>query len=289
MCLASCAHALELNISSLPLNTLYDLYAQVEAIDGNSNCMFLAQIDKDDMTVRLLEDDQVTVTAIYSGLYSYRSTLGGKITIPSCLMTKYTIKGYKAPAKATADANGYYWITTQNFEEYARNANAHLQEKIRFTGKVIPVVEGKNRQNVYRIAVDSDIDCVFYVEYTLPKNASRILEDDIVRLSGTYYGLFSYSTTLGAKVTVPATIATEIIDASKTTKQSSSSSTSASRYIAITGTSAIIRTEPSLSGSLIRTAYKGETFLLLGESSDFYKISIGGKTGYVHKGVCSIK
>lgn len=200
-----------------------DDYTQYRmAIDGNSNCMFLTQISDDDLTIRLLEDDEITATGTYYGLYSYQSTLGGKITIPSCIISTYTLKGYTAPPKATADADGYYMITAANYQEYARNANAHFLEKIRFNGKVIQVVERSNRENVYRIAVDSNSDCMFYIEYTLPKGASRILEDDTVLVSGTYYGMFSYSTTLGSKVTVPAAIAETISESYKTLKQGSS-------------------------------------------------------------------
>lgn len=200
-----------------------DDYTQYRmAIDGNSNCMFLTQISDDDMTIRLLEDDEITATGTYYGLYSYKSTLGGKITIPSCIISTYTLKGYTEAPKTTADADGYYTITAANYQEYARNANAHLFEKIRFNGKVVQVVERSSRENVYRIAVDSDSNCMFYIEYTLPKGASRILEDDTVLVSGTYYGMFSYSTTLGSKVTVPAAIAEKISESYKTLKQGSS-------------------------------------------------------------------
>lgn len=200
-----------------------DEYTQYRmAIDGNTNCMFLTQISDDDMTIRLLEDDEITATGTYYGLYSYKSTLGGTITIPSCVISTYTLKGYTAAAQATADADGYYMITAANYQEYARNANAHLYEKIRINGKVVQVVERSGRENVYRIAVDSDYNCMFYIEYTLPESASRILEDDTVLISGTYYGLFSYSTTLGSKVTVPAAIADKISESYKPLKQGSS-------------------------------------------------------------------
>ena len=137
------------------------------------------------------------------------------------MITTYTLKGYTEAPKAAVDADGYYMITAANYQEYARNANAHLFEKIRFNGKVIQVVERSNRENVYRIAVDSDSNCMFYIEYTLPKGVSRILEDDTVLVSGTYYGMFSYSTTFGSKVTVPAAIAEKISESYKTLKQGS--------------------------------------------------------------------
>lgn len=200
-----------------------DSYTQYRmAIDGDSNCMFLTQVNAEDVTLRILEDDEITATGIYCGLYSYTSTLGGKITIPACIISAYTVDSYVAPAAVTADAEGYYWITAKNYEEYARNANAHLLEKIRFSGKVLQVVERTSQPNIYRIAVDSDADCVVYIEYTLPKGASRILENDIVIVSASYYGLFSYSTTLGAKVTIPAAVAEDIGESYKPLRQGNS-------------------------------------------------------------------
>lgn len=60
-------------------------------------------------------------------------------------------------------------------------------------------------------------------------------------------------------------------------------------YVIITGDSAKIRSEASISSGLIRTVYKGEIFPCEGESGDFYIIEIDGRTGYVHKGVATIQ
>lgn len=68
-----------------------------------------------------------------------------------------------------------------------------------------------------------------------------------------------------------------------------SSKDSTTKSIVITADSARVRTEPSITSGLIETVYKNETFTMLGESGDFYKISINGRTGYVHKGVSKIK
>lgn len=62
----------------------------------------------------------------------------------------------------------------------------------------------------------------------------------------------------------------------------------ASRVV-ITGDSAKVRTEASIYSGLIKTVYKGESFIYMGTSGDFYIIVIDGKTGYVHKGVSTIQ
>lgn len=181
------------------------------AVGSNNNCMFYVQIDREDMSIRILEGDTVTAHGTYYGLYTYRSTYGGNITIPAAIITSYSVQGYSTGATVTKSSDGYYWVTASNYEQFDRNANAYAGKDIRFKGKVIQVVERSNGNNVYRIAVDSDYDCIFYVEYQLPRGTSRILEGDIVQLTGVYYGLFTYSTTSGSAVTVPATIADSIV------------------------------------------------------------------------------
>ncbi len=180
------------------------------AVDKDSDAMFLGTISNDDLKVRILEDDIVTIEATSTGLYTYSSTRGGKITIPSCLITDYSIQGYVKQDIGKADAAGYYRITKKTYEELARNPEPYRLENITFKGKVIQVVEGNSGKNIYRVAVDSDSDCMFYVEYTLPSGASRILKNDIVTLKGTYYGIYTYETTMGSSVSVPALIATEM-------------------------------------------------------------------------------
>ena len=60
-------------------------------------------------------------------------------------------------------------------------------------------------------------------------------------------------------------------------------------YVIITADSGKIRTEASISGGLIKTAYKGETYELIEESGDWYVIDVDGRTGYLHSGVAEIQ
>lgn len=180
------------------------------AVDKSSDAMFLGVISNDDLDVRILEDDIVTIEATSTGLYSYSSTLGGKITIPSCLITSYSIEGYVKQEIGQPDSEGYYKITKKTYDEIARNPNPYKLENITFKAKIIQVVEGSGGDNVYRVAVDSDNNCMFYVEYSLPSGSSRILKNDVVTLRGMYYGIYTYQTTMGGSVSVPALLATEI-------------------------------------------------------------------------------
>lgn len=185
----------------------YTLYRM--AVDKDINSMFLAILTDDNKTVRILEDDIVNVAGTSAGLYSYQSTRGGQITIPSCNIKSYTIDGYKA-VNVTADGNGRYTVTKGNYETFARDPDPYAGKQITFNAKVIQVVERANGNNIYRVAVDSDNNCVFYVEYTLPAGSSRILEKDVITLTGEFYGLYTYSTTMGSSITIPALIASDI-------------------------------------------------------------------------------
>jgi len=63
----------------------------------------------------------------------------------------------------------------------------------------------------------------------------------------------------------------------------------AKKYVVITADSGKIRTEASISGGLIKTAYKGETFELIEQSGDWYVVKVDGRTGYIHSGVAKIQ
>ena len=180
------------------------------AVDKSYDAIFLATISNSDLTIRILEDDIVTVEATSTGLYTYNSTLGGKITVPSCKITSYSVQKYKKIDLGQPDGNGYYKITKANYEELARNPKPYKEKDMTFRGKVVQVTERSNGNNIYRIAVDSNMNCIFYVEYTLPSGAPHILEDDIVTVKGPYYGIYSYTTVVNSTVSIPALIATEI-------------------------------------------------------------------------------
>ncbi len=176
------------------------------AVDKSYDAIILGVIDNKTLATRILEDDIVKITGTSTGLYSYNSSMGGKITIPSCNITEYSINGYKKQDLGKPDQNGYIKITKKNYNELARNSNDYKGKKITFRGKVVQVVENSGA-NVYRVAVDSNYNCMFYIEYDLPSGSSRILENDKVTFTGEYYGIYTYSSLFGA-VSVPALTAT---------------------------------------------------------------------------------
>lgn len=65
------------------------------AVDGNYDNVLYLEIDKDDLAQRILEDDLVTVYGLSVGTISYKSTLGGKITIPGLLVNIIELNGHE--------------------------------------------------------------------------------------------------------------------------------------------------------------------------------------------------
>lgn len=96
------------------------------------------------------------------------------------------------------------------YDEYARNPDTHKFEAIEFNGTVIQVIEDGNSCQ-YRVAVGGNSNNIFFVEYTRPAGESRILEDDYVTVRGLSMGTFTYQSTMGGMITIPACSADEIV------------------------------------------------------------------------------
>lgn len=95
-----------------------------------------------------------------------------------------------------------------SYDEAARNPTAHVGEKVQFTGKVVQVIDGASADYVtMRVNVTLGSYSIYrdtvYVTYTLPAGSQRILEDDIITMYGMMDGTKTYTSTLGASITIP--------------------------------------------------------------------------------------
>lgn len=92
------------------------------------------------------------------------------------------------------------------YEQLARTPDNYKSKKVKFTGRVVQVMEGDDETQI-RLAADSNYDTVLYcgIPKTLTNN-NRVLEDDIITIYGTSYGLLTYNSTMGGKITIPAVI-----------------------------------------------------------------------------------
>lgn len=94
------------------------------------------------------------------------------------------------------------------YDEMARNGNNHKGEKLKITGKVRQVMDGDDGTATLRVATSANgYDDMYLVQIPSSEwNNHRLLEDDVVSFYGNVYGLYTYDSTLGGKITVPALI-----------------------------------------------------------------------------------
>lgn len=93
------------------------------------------------------------------------------------------------------------------FKNLARNPDKYKGTKVKITGEVIQVSEGLLNSVDLRVNMTKDEygywDDTIYVQYYYKDNGIKILEDDIITLYGEVYGSYSYTSVLGATVTLP--------------------------------------------------------------------------------------
>lgn len=102
---------------------------------------------------------------------------------------------------AAEEAKGY--DTGITYDQLARTPDDYKGQKVKFSGKVIQVMEGSGTVQI-RLAVNKDYDTVLYGEYKKDIVASRVLENDIITVYGTSAGLLSYTSTMGGTITIPS-------------------------------------------------------------------------------------
>lgn len=86
----------------------------------------------------------------------------------------------------------------------ARDPEAYKGKMIKFSGKILQVMESGSKV-IFRIATKSNgYDDVVYCTYYIPDDYKRFLEDDRVNVWGVSTGVYSYETVLGSTVTIPS-------------------------------------------------------------------------------------
>lgn len=95
------------------------------------------------------------------------------------------------------------------YKEIARNPDKYTGQQVKYTGKVSQVIESTWGTSVTLLVnVTKDeygfYDDAIYVNYTPSSSGEgRVLEEDIITIYGEFEGLTSYTSVLGAKITVP--------------------------------------------------------------------------------------
>lgn len=99
------------------------------------------------------------------------------------------------------EAVGY--DTGITYDQLARTPDDYKGEKVKFTGKVVQVIEGDYTIQI-RFAVNNDYDTILFGEYYPSIVSSRILENDEITIYGTSKGIITYKSTLGGNITIPS-------------------------------------------------------------------------------------
>lgn len=103
-------------------------------------------------------------------------------------------------AKEAEKAKGYETGITYN--QLARTPDKYKDKKVKFSGKVVQVIEGDDSVQI-RLAVNDDYDTILLGEYSTSIVSSRVLEDDHITIYGTSVGTISYESTMGGTITIP--------------------------------------------------------------------------------------
>ena len=76
-------------------------------------------------------------------------------------------------------------------------------KKVKFSGKVVQVIEGSGDDVQIRLAVNDDYDTILFGQYSSDIVSSRVLEDDYITIYGMSVGTISYESTMGGTITIP--------------------------------------------------------------------------------------
>ena len=98
------------------------------------------------------------------------------------------------------EKQGYNTGITYN--QLARTPEEYKEEKVKFSGKVLQVSEGFG-YNVIRLGVNGSYDNVLYLIVFNGTTEERILEDDYITIYGVSKGIETYTTVMGASMSIP--------------------------------------------------------------------------------------
>jgi predicted nuclease with TOPRIM domain len=102
--------------------------------------------------------------------------------------------------KEKKEKQGYNTGITYN--QLARTPDEYEGEKVKFSGKVLQVSEGFG-YNVIRLGVNGSYDNVLYLIVFNGTTEERILEDDYITIYGVSKGIETYTTVMGASMSIP--------------------------------------------------------------------------------------
>ena len=116
----------------------------------------------------------------------------------------------------TTESPDTFKASCQNiaYDDVARNPDNYITQRLHIYGQVIQV-QDQGSDVILRIATKDSgygnyYDDVYLVQYTYKDGDPRLLEDDMVDVYGYCAGSYTYTSVLGASVTVPSMLASYI-------------------------------------------------------------------------------
>lgn len=91
-----------------------------------------------------------------------------------------------------------------SYNELARYDKKYMYSLIKWSGRVLQVIEGDNGDVEYRIAEGSNVSNVMYCYYTRDEDEARILEGDYITVYGLSDGLYTYESVGSGYLTIPS-------------------------------------------------------------------------------------
>lgn len=94
-----------------------------------------------------------------------------------------------------------------SYDSLARSPDAYKGTPVKLSGKVVQVCSEASSAlyySTYRVATSGSYNNVVYIKVDNYGADERILEDDWITFYGDYDGLYTYTTVLGASITIPS-------------------------------------------------------------------------------------
>ncbi len=137
-----------------------------------------------------------------SAVKEFQKVAGLKETGEADAETQEALFSEAAPASPNpvVDDSAYEKL---NYKANSRDPEAYTGKKIKFSGKIVQVMEDEGYA-VFRIATKGSYDNVVYAIYVIPENYKRFLEDDKVTVYATSTGIYTYESVMGGSITIPS-------------------------------------------------------------------------------------
>ncbi len=163
---------------------------------GENKYDFVVTAVYDDDSTKIVEDWSVEKT---------KTLKAGHV---STIAISYEDVSCKVKVECTTISEEVYKEQCQEiaYKDLARNPDEYAGELIKISGEVVQVLE-EGSELTLRVATADYYEDIVMVSYTYKEGESRILEDDMITIWGTYYGTYTYESVLGGNVTVPAMLA----------------------------------------------------------------------------------